>query len=66
MREVRPVRGICPNCGQLIDSRFAPPPRHLGNGPSWWHDDFALIVAVLAVLGVLGGAGYFAVTALLQ
>ena len=65
MREVRPVRGICPNCGHLMDARFAPTPQRLRSPPSWWHDDFALILAVLTGLGALGAAGYFAVTDLL-
>ena len=65
MREVRPVRGICPNCGHLMDARFAPPPQRLRSAPSWWHDDLALILAVTTALGALGTACYFAVNALL-
>ena len=63
--EVRPVRGICPNCGHLMDAPFAPPPQRLGSAPSWWHDDYALILAMLAGLGALGTVGYFALNALL-
>jgi predicted amidophosphoribosyltransferase len=59
-REVRPVRGICPNCGHLMDQRMASPPRRLSGGPSWWHDDLALTAAVLTVLGLVGGAVYAA------
>ena len=48
-----------------MDARYAPPPQRLRDAPSWWHDDFALIVAVLTALSALGTAGYFAVTSLL-
>ena len=48
-----------------MDTRFAPRPQRLRDAPSWWHDDLALIVAVLTGLSALGTAGYFAVTALL-
>jgi hypothetical protein len=60
MREVRPVRGICPNCGHLMDPGKAPPPSRLSGGPSWWHDDYAVILAITIVLGLVGGAVYAA------
>jgi hypothetical protein len=45
-----------------MDPRKAPPPSRLTGGPSWWHDDYAVIFAVLTVLGLVGGAVYGAIT----
>jgi hypothetical protein len=45
-----------------MDPRFAPQPQRASGGPSWWHDDLVLLLAVLFVLSLVGGAVYAVVT----
>ena len=43
-----------------MDPGKAPPPSRLSGGPCWWHDDYAVILAITTVLGLVGGAVYAA------
>jgi hypothetical protein len=64
-RDVRLIRGRCPNCDALIDARHAPPPQKLSSGGSWWHDDLGLLAGLAFGVSAIGGAAYFAITSLI-
>lgn len=59
-RMTRTIRGRCPNCGHLKDSRYAPPPAKLKGGGGW-PDDFTAYLVGAVVVAILGASGYLAI-----